>query len=108
MKTEFDSYEPGRPSWVDVLTPDVGAAKTFYGQVFGWDAEDNLDDQGNRVYVTFSKGGRSTAGMAEMVPEQQATGMQPHWSTYIATDDVDKVAARVPELAARSSCRRWT
>jgi predicted enzyme related to lactoylglutathione lyase len=98
MKTEFDSYEPGRPCWVDVMTTDADAAKTFYGQVFGWDAEDNLDDEGNRIYVTFSKGGRSTAGMGEMGPEQRASGMPPVWSTYIATDDADKVGARIPEL----------
>ncbi len=98
MKTEFDSYEPGRPSWVDVMTTDVDAAKTFYSQLFGWDAEDQFDDDGNRIYTMFSKGGRSTAGMGGMGPQQQASGMPPVWSTYIATDDADKIAARVSEL----------
>lgn len=98
MKTEFDAYEPGRPCWVDVLTTDAEAAKAFYGRLFGWDAEDQFDGEGNRVYVMFRKGGRTTAGMAEMGPEQRASGMPPVWSTYIASDDVDKLAARVPEL----------
>ncbi len=98
MKTEFDSYEPGRPCWVDVMTPDVDAAKAFYAQLFGWDAEDQLDDEGNRIYVNFSKGGRMTAGMSPMQPEMQSSGMPPVWSTYIATDDADEVAARVTEL----------
>ncbi len=98
MKTDFDSYEPGRPCWVDVMTTDVDASKQFYGQLFGWDAEDQFDDQGNRVYVMFSKAGRSTAGMAEMAPQQRASGMPPVWSTYIATDDADKTASRVSEL----------
>ncbi len=98
MKTEFDAYEPGRPCWVDVMTTDVDAGKRFYGHVFGWDAEDQLDDEGNRIYVNFSKGGRMTAGMSGMGPEQQASGMPSVWSTYIATDDVDKISGRVSEL----------
>ena len=96
MKTEFSSYEPGRPCWVDVMTTDVDAGKRFYGEVFGWDGEDQTDDEGNRIYTNFRKGGRLVAGMSGMGPGQQ--GMPPVWSTYIATDDADKIAARVPEL----------
>lgn len=98
MQTDFDAYEPGRPCWVDLMTSDLDGAKRFYGEVFGWDAEDMTDDAGNRVYVNFSNGGRRTAGMAQLPPHQQASGMPPVWSTYIATDDVDNVAARLPQL----------
>ena len=60
---EFTSHPPGTPNWVDLMTPDVDAAKAFYTTVFGWDGEDQLDDEGNRIYVMFSLGGKSVAGL---------------------------------------------
>jgi predicted enzyme related to lactoylglutathione lyase len=33
-------YTPGTFSWADVTTPDQSAAKSFYGELFGWEAED--------------------------------------------------------------------
>lgn len=29
------SYIPGTPVWIDLGTPDIEAAATFYGAVFG-------------------------------------------------------------------------
>ena len=39
---EVTSYEPGTPSFIDLATTDLGAAKAFYCELFGWDAEDML------------------------------------------------------------------
>jgi predicted enzyme related to lactoylglutathione lyase len=30
------SYAPGTFSWVDLATTDPDAAKSFYGELFGW------------------------------------------------------------------------
>ena len=46
---EFTSHAPGTPSWTDLMSPDVDAAVAFYTAVFGWDAEDQFDDNGNRT-----------------------------------------------------------
>ncbi len=35
-----ERYEPGTFSWVDLVTTDPAGVKTFYGELFGWDAED--------------------------------------------------------------------
>ena len=40
---ERTSYEPGTPSWVDLTTPDPAGAKIFYGELFGWTTEDEVD-----------------------------------------------------------------
>jgi predicted enzyme related to lactoylglutathione lyase len=29
-------YVTGSPNWIDLGTPDVEAAKVFYGGLFGW------------------------------------------------------------------------
>ena len=61
--SEFTSHPPGTPCWVDLMSPDIDGSKSFYTAVFGWDADDQLDDDGNRIYVMFSQGRKSVAGL---------------------------------------------
>ena len=35
--SERTSYAPGTPCWVDLATPDLDAAASFYGGLFGWE-----------------------------------------------------------------------
>lgn len=90
---EFTSHAPGTPSWADLMSPDVDASVAFYSAVFGWQAEDQFDDEGNRVYVMFSIGGKSVAGLGGQAPGMD--GMPAVWNTYITTDDVAATAAEV-------------
>ena len=34
------TYASGEPCWADLQTPDVDAAKDFYGRLFGWTYQD--------------------------------------------------------------------
>ena len=34
------SYVQGTPNWIDLSTSDQGAAKEFYGELFGWTFDD--------------------------------------------------------------------
>ena len=45
---KFETYEQGTPSWIEHSSADQQASKEFYGQLFGWDYEDNpmTDDDG--------------------------------------------------------------
>jgi uncharacterized protein len=89
---ERTSYQEGIPSWVDVMTSDPEGARTFYGGLFGWDLEVNADpNTGN--YTTARVRGKRVAGLGGMPTE----GMPTVWTTYFATDDVDKSVARVRE-----------
>ena len=38
----------GRFAWYELMTTDVAAARTFYAQVVGWQAEDASIDQNRR------------------------------------------------------------
>lgn len=90
---DFASHAAGSPCWVDLMSPDVDASKAFYTSVFGWDAEDQHDDEGNRVYVMFSLDGKSVAGLGGQPP---GMGEMPAiWNTYVATDDCAATAAKV-------------
>lgn len=89
----FTSHAAGSPCWVDLMSPDVEASKAFYGAVFGWAAEDQLDGEGNYTYTMFSQDGRSVAGMGGQGPDM--AGMPPVWSTYVAVDDPSATAEKV-------------
>ena len=52
------------------------------------------DDDGNRIYVMFSIGGKSVAGLGGQ-PPGMPEGMPPVWNTYVATDDVAATAEKV-------------
>lgn len=91
---EFTSHPPGTPSWVDLMSPDIDASKEFYTSVFGWDAEDQFDDTGNRVYVMFTQNGKSVAGLGGQ-PPGMPDKMPAVWNSYISTDDVGAVAEKV-------------
>ena len=82
----FTSHAPGTPSWVDLMTTDLDAAKGFYGALFGWDLEDQFDDDANRVYVMAKLDGKAVAGMGAMPPG--AGDMASLWNTYITVADV--------------------
>jgi predicted enzyme related to lactoylglutathione lyase len=76
---------PGAPAWVDLASPDLDLARGFYTALFGWTADESDG------YVTFQLNGLPVAGAGPLYGEGQPTA----WSTYLATDDADAVAARV-------------
>ncbi|MGH3830364.1 MAG: VOC family protein [Pseudonocardiaceae bacterium] len=88
------SYPQGRPNWVDLQTTDPDAAKSFYGQLFGWRYDEGPMPQGG-VYSMAMKDDGAVAAIAPQPPGLAAQGVPPRWNTYLAVDDVDAVVARV-------------
>jgi len=84
-----DPVDPGRFVWHDLLTKDVGAAKRFYGGLFGWRFEDTK--RGERPYVLARSGSTVVAGMVD-VSANAATG--PQWLSYMSVADVDRSVAQ--------------
>lgn len=87
----FESHAEGSPCWIDLMSPDVDASKRFYTGVFGWSAEDQFDDEGNRVYVNFSLDDRLVAGLGGQAPGM--AGMPAIWNTYVCCHDLDSALA---------------
>jgi len=83
-------WPAGVPCWADLMTPDVEAAREFYGRVVGWDFQDTGDDYGG--YVIAAIGASSAAGVGP-APE----GVPSVWTIYLASDDVDKTAEAVTD-----------
>jgi hypothetical protein len=81
----------GAPCWVDLMTSDTKRSRDFYGELFGWMAEEPAAEFGG--YMNFTKNGVRVAGC---MPVQPGSDEADVWSVYLATDD----AAKTLEAAA--------
>ena len=93
---ERTSYEPGTPSWVDLGTSDTDAARAFYGELFGWTADEPGPIEETGGYAMFRNDGRLVAGLAPLMSEGQPVA----WSTYVSTDDLDALTERAKAAGA--------
>jgi predicted enzyme related to lactoylglutathione lyase len=75
----------GGPCWVDLMTSDTERSREFYGQLFGWTADEPAEEFGG--YVNFKKDGILVAGC---MPREPGPAMPDAWSVYLATDDAVK------------------
>jgi uncharacterized protein len=78
-------HHEGKVIWADLVTPDVGAAKRFYGGLLGWTFNDIHTSNGD--YSVALLDGRPTGGLFQraMGPGEQR---QPAWLTFISVRDV--------------------
>lgn len=95
-----DRYEPGTFSWVELATGDPESAKSFYGTLFGWKAEDMPipEEAGGGVYTMLLREGERVAALSEQPQEQRAAGVPPNWFSYITVEDADSSAAKAADL----------
>lgn len=93
---ERTSYEPGTPSWVDLGTSDLDASRAFYGELFGWTAEEPGPVEETGGYAMFRKDGKLVAGAGPLQDDSQPVA----WSTYVSTDDLDALTERARAAGA--------
>ncbi len=86
-----ERYEPGTFCWVDLATTDPVGAKAFYGELFGWEAEDVPAGEAG-TYTMLRLDGDEVCGLHE----DQNT--PPQWISYVSVEDADSTAVRVREL----------
>jgi hypothetical protein len=86
-------------AWYELLTTDVAAARAFYRQVVGWDAQDA--STAALSYSVFTAGPVEVGGLMELPPEGRSMGAAPRWIGYVAVDDVDATAERLKQLGGR-------
>ena len=87
-------HHAGKMIWADLVTPDLAAAESFYGSLFGWTFQSI--HTGKTEYAVALMGGRPIGGVLQRaVPAGEHR--QPAWLTFISVSDVD--AARRNALA---------
>lgn len=94
--TDAPTYAPGTPMWVDHTSGDVQASARFYGQLFGWQAQDLGEQMGH--YTMFTANGKMVAATTPPM----SPGTPPSWSTYIATADVNATAKAVADNGGKT------
>ena len=86
---EFERYDDGVPSWVDMGSSDLAKSKEFYGALFGWNCPEGAPEAGG--YSVCDLGGKTVAGLGpQMNPD-----VPPMWTTYVNVDDADAAVAKV-------------
>jgi predicted enzyme related to lactoylglutathione lyase len=86
------AYQHGMFTWADISAPDPTSEVSFYTSLFGWDAEDQHDPDGNYVYTMFSLYGKTVAGLGPQSPDAGEQGMPAMWNSYITVDNVNATA----------------
>ena len=74
------SKVPGAPTWIALFTAATDAARTFYGELFGWTAEDSGPEYGG--YALFLRDGEPVAGLM-----RNEIGVPDMWSVYLRSAD---------------------
>ena len=87
----------GAFSWNELMTTDVTAAKSFYGELFGWAMH---DEQTPDMVYTMVKAGDQDVGGITAIPSD-AQGAPPAWGAYVTVDDVDKQTAKAEQLGGK-------
>jgi uncharacterized protein len=75
----------GSPCWADLWTSDVEGSRKFYGELFGWEAQEPNPEFGG--YFMFTRDGAPVAGGMGDMPDMPAQDL---WTIYLATDDIGK------------------
>ena len=83
--------------WPELATTDQAGAKSFYAKLLGWEIEDT-DIGGGEAYSMLKLAGRDVGALYSMRKEERATGVPPHWNSYVAVESADRAAARAKEL----------
>jgi uncharacterized protein len=86
---EFDRYDNGVPSWVDMGSDDLAGAKAFYGALFGWNCPEGPPEAGG--YTVCDLNGKTVAGLGP----QMNPAAPPNWMTYVNVDSADDTVAKV-------------
>jgi predicted enzyme related to lactoylglutathione lyase len=81
--------------WHELVTPDQPASGAFFRRLFDWTSRE-VDAGPFGTYTLFQRDGQDVAGMMNPTPNTPVKG--PYWHSYIAVEDVDECAKRVPSL----------
>lgn len=82
-----ETIPTGAPLWIELFTSEPAKAREFYGQLFGWTAEESDDSLGG--YANFRHNDERIAGL---MPNDGSSGAPDMWSVYLATDDAQRTA----------------
>jgi hypothetical protein len=88
-------HAPGSFCWIELATTDGPAAKKFYSELFGWEAQDNPIG-GGMVYTMLRLNGKDVGALYQKGEEMKQ--VPTHWASYICVTSADETAAKAKAL----------
>jgi predicted enzyme related to lactoylglutathione lyase len=82
----------------EVVTADQPTSGIFFRHLLGWKSRE-VDAGRFGTYTLFEKDGQDVAGLMNPTPDTPCKA--PYWHSYIAVEDIDESAKRVPLLGGR-------
>jgi uncharacterized protein len=86
--------DTGALCWNELATTDVERAKSFFGELLGWEYE--TDESG---YVSVKNAGNLNGGMREQSKQERRA--RPAWLPYFTVESADGAARHVAQLGGR-------
>jgi uncharacterized protein len=89
--------DPGTLCWIELTTPDVAGARSFYSDVLGWETDDQPMGEFTYTVIRPAGGGENSSqgGIMPLSPEMTAAGATTRWQPYFEVADCDAAAAAV-------------
>jgi uncharacterized protein len=84
-KQGTSEHHTGKVIWADLVTPDIAAAKRFYGALFGWTFR---EVPGDPNYTLAILDDQPVAGLFQKIPAP-GDPRQPSWLTFLSVRNVD-------------------
>lgn len=94
-------HAPGTFCWFECGTKDAAKAKSFYVQLFGWEAVDVPMPDGKGSYTLLKVDGEDIAGLYALTGPM-FENVPSNWATYVAVEDVDETLRRGTALGGTS------
>ena len=100
----------GRFCWLDLAATDLGRAKSFYFNVFGWTSQEQLANGGS--FTRLRSLGCDVGSVYQLKDVLLQHGMPSHWTPYVRVSNVRDAARRVQFFggdvsSSLSSCPVW-
>lgn len=97
MEELMEKPQLGEFCWNELATTNIKAAKSFYGEVFGWEFVDH--PIGDMTYTMVRMNNKEIAGIWA-IPADQTQEIPPHWMSYILVDNVEKTLEKARQQGA--------
>lgn len=85
----------GTPIWYELMAKDPLAARRFYGEVVGWQIDEQPPTGSAMDYRMIHAGDGMIGGVFKLTDEMCQNGAAPCWMVYIGVDDVDSCVASI-------------
>lgn len=80
--------------WLELHTDDLGRARSFYTELFGWKLEAAPE---NPTYPMILTSGGAVGAMTSLPTRARP---KPHWLPYVEVSDLEAAGAKAQELGA--------